>query len=70
MCEYADEGVPVRIICRKRNVMDTVFFLPVEVAGEIRVYKECFNGCNIGFRACDECEACKDEAYEILRSFI
>lgn len=69
MRDLANDGIPVKILCRKRKVLDTVFFLPAEVAGEVRIYREGFNGCNIGFCSCEECEACRDEAYEILRSF-
>lgn len=68
MCDIAD-GIPVRIICRKRNVQDVVFFIPVEIAGETRIYRKGFNGCDYGFSYCDECKACEAEAYERLRSF-
>lgn len=59
-----ENGYPVKVHCPIRNVEDTVYFHPIEIAGEWRVDINSFNGCDIGWHDCQECEECKHKAYK------
>lgn len=66
MRDFDEKDVSVRIKCRKRNVYETVFFSYVTQDGKTYTSEDFFQGCDIGYCGCDECEACKREAYQIL----
>lgn len=55
--------LPVKIHCPIRDVEEDVFFHPVEIGGKWYVDINSFNGCDIGWSDCKECENCKTEAY-------
>lgn len=58
--------LPVKVYCSIRMVEETVFFQPVERDGKLYISADRFNGCDIGFCACEECEQCKHKAYDSL----
>ena len=55
---------PVKIYCTLRNVEEIVYFHPIEIDGKWYVDKNSFNGCDIGWCGCQECEDCKEKAYK------
>lgn len=61
-----ENGLPVAVHCPIRDVDETVFFHPVKIGGKWYISINSFNGCEIGFCGCAECEACKQKAYQIV----
>lgn len=57
---------PVTIYCPIRGVEEKVFFHPIEHEGQWYVDINSFNGCDIGWSACKECEDCKIKAYQMI----
>lgn len=58
-----DNDFPVTVHCPIRDVDETVYFPIIEKDGNKYLRIESFNGCDIGFCGCKECEECKHIAY-------
>lgn len=56
----------VKMACPILHSEHPVFFHPIEVDGEKRIYKSTFTGCVAGYHDCPECAACKEKAFQVL----
>ena len=56
-------NLPVKLHCPISNTVQTVYFHPAQLNGQWYVDINSFNGCDLLWHNCQECEACKAVAY-------
>lgn len=58
--------LPVEIICGINHKPEIVYFHPIEIDKKLYVSIDSFNGCEDGYHGCQQCDDCKQKAFDLI----